>query len=337
MPSAGKSRAIGMPIWQVFLPSLSVYGMLDEREGWSSFGMERGGTMFRERITRSYQSLSPSFKKIADLILSSHQRVAFMSASRLARYLGVDVATVTRFAQQLGYEGYTELIREIQEQVLTEMREARAPVTERLQAAKGPVAQTLWRDWANLEKTIQNIPAQEIEAAFLAIKSARRIYLVSEGTGAGLALATAVYLRMVKPDVFPLVQGPFDLALALKDLEPDDVVIGIGFTNYAYAATQALKLGRRVGARTIGIISQANCPIGEAAEILFTCAATEEGYLPSPTGVGAILFALVYSLILDDPEKYDRDLLRFQDAYARLTEDTARGEEDVVEDLLERF
>ena len=41
--------------------------------------------MFRERITRSYQSLSPSFKKIADFILSSHQRVAFMSASRLMR------------------------------------------------------------------------------------------------------------------------------------------------------------------------------------------------------------------------------------------------------------
>ena len=73
--------------------------------------------MFRERITRNYQSLSPSFKKIADFILTSHQRVAFLSASRLAKHLGVDVATVTRFAQQLGYDGYTQLIREIQEKV----------------------------------------------------------------------------------------------------------------------------------------------------------------------------------------------------------------------------
>jgi DNA-binding MurR/RpiR family transcriptional regulator len=293
--------------------------------------------MFRERITRKYQSLSPSFRKIADFILSSHQRVAFMSASRLARYLGVDVATVTRFSQQLGYDGYTELIREIQERVLAEMSEARAPVAQRLQAAEGPVAQTLWRDWANLEKTIQNLPSQQIEAALDALRSARRIYLVAEGTGAGLAVAFAAYLRMIKPDVFALVQGAFDLALALKDLGPDDVVIGIGFTNYAYSATQALKLGRRAGARTIGVISQADCPIGEAAEILFACAATEDGYLPSPTGVGAVLFALVYSLILVDPDRYNRDLLRFQDAYAGLTEDTARGEDDVIEDLLERF
>lgn len=293
--------------------------------------------MFRERITRNYQSLSPSFRKIADFILASHQRVAFMSASRLARHLGVDVATVTRFSQQLGYEGYTELIREIQERVLDEMSEARAPVAQRLQAAEGPVAQTLWRDWANLEKTIQNLPPQEIEAALAALRSARRVYLVAEGTGAGLALATAAYLRMIKSDVVVLIQGAFDQALALKDLGADDLVIGIGFTNYAYAATQALKLGRRVGARTVGVISQADCPIGDAAEILFVCAATEEGYLPSPTGVGAILFALAYSLILDDPAKYNRDLLRFQDTYAGLTEETARGEDDVVEDLFERF
>lgn len=292
--------------------------------------------MFRERMTRNYQSLSPSFKKIADFILSSHQRVAFMSASRLARHLGVDVATVTRFSQQLGYEGYTELIREIQEQVLAEMSKARASVTERLQAAEDPVTHTLWKDWANLEKTIQNIPPQEIAAALVALKSARRIYLVSEGTGAGLALATAAYLRLVKSDVVPLVQGPFDLALALKDLEPGDVVIGIGFTTYAYAATQALRLGRRVGARTIGVIAQADCPIGEVAEILFACAATEEGYLPSPSGVSAILFALVHSLILEDPARYNQDLLRFQDTYAGLTEDSARGEDDVMEDLLER-
>jgi DNA-binding MurR/RpiR family transcriptional regulator len=293
--------------------------------------------MFRERITRNYQSLSPSFKKIADFILASHQRTAFMSASRLAKHLGVDVATVTRFSQQLGYDGYTQLIREIQEKVLDEMREARAPFTERLQSAEGSFAQTLWRDWANLEKTIQNIPVEQAEEALAALKSARRVYFVSEGTGAGLAAAAASYLRMVKTEVFASTQGPFDLALELKNLGPEDVVIGIGFTSYAYAATQALKLGRQAGAKTIGIISQAGCPIGSVAEILFSCSTTEEGYLPSSTAVSAILFALIHSLLLNDAEGYNRQLMRFQDAYAELTDGTARGERDVVEDLIERF
>jgi len=247
------------------------------------------------------------------------------------------VATVTRFAQQLGYDGYTQLIREIQEKVLAEMREARAPVTDRLDAAEGPFALTLWRDWANLEKTIKNIPSDQAEAAVAALHSANRIYLVSEGAGAGLAIAVAAYLNMIRPEAYALVKGPFDLALSLKDLGPGDLVIGIGFTSYAYAATKSLEYAKKVGAKSLGIISQADCPIGAVADILISCSATEEGYLPSLTGVGAILFSLVYTLLLDDAELYNQKLLQFQDAYADLTEGTARGEEEVVDDLIARF
>ena len=293
--------------------------------------------MFRERITRNYQSLSPSFKKIADFILTSHQRAAFMSASRLAKYLGVDVATVTRFAQQIGYDGYTELIREIQEKVLEEMREARAPIADRFESAEGPFSLTMWRDWANLDKTIRNIPPEDADQAIAAIRAARRIYLVAEGVGAGLAQATASYLRMSKPQVITLSQGAFDMATALKELEPEDVIIGIGFTNYSFAATRAMELGHKVGATTIGVIAQADCPIGTVADILFTGAATEEGYLPSPTNVSAILFALTYTFLTSDADAYARDLVRFQETYADLTEGTARGEEDVVDDLVGRF
>jgi DNA-binding MurR/RpiR family transcriptional regulator len=293
--------------------------------------------MFRERITRNYQSLSPSFKKIADYMLTSHQRVAFMSASRLARLLGVDVATVTRFSQQIGYEGYTELIREIQETVLEEMRRARAPMSERMEAAEGQIARTLWWDWMNLEKTIQNISLEDADRAVAAIRAARRIFIVSEGAGAGLAVATANYLRVSKPYVDVLNHGAFDMAMVLKEMGPEDVVIGIGFTNYAFSATRALELARERGARTIGVIAQADCPIGATAEILFTCSATEQGYLPSLTGVSAILFALSYSWLISDHDAYHRDLVRFQEVYADLTEGTGRDDHTVVDDLIGRF
>ena len=293
--------------------------------------------MFRERITRHYQSLSPSFTKIADFILTSHQRVAFMSASRLAKRLGVDVATVTRFAQQIGYDGYTELIREIQEAVLAEMREVRAPVMDRIEAAEGRLTRTLWQDWANLEKTIQNLSIPDMKEAIDALRSARWVYIVSEGVGAGLGKAMASYLSASKAEVVALNEGAFDLALSLKDLGPEDLVLGIGFTSYAFAATRAIQLARKVGAKTIGVIAQPDCPISSEAELLFSCSATEEGYLPSPTGVAAILFALAYGFLLADSDRYNNDLVRFQEAYANLTEGTSQEENDVVEDLIEHF
>ncbi len=293
--------------------------------------------MFRERISRRYQQLSPSFRRLADFVLNQHQRAAFMSASRLAQHLDVDVATVTRFAQTLGYEGFTELSREIQEQVLEEMRQARAPVTERLTNAQGMVAQTLWQDWANLEKTIAGLRPEVAADAVTALQAARRIYLCAEGTGAGLAEGLASYLKMVKPGTIVLGKGPFDTALELKDLGPEDVIIGIGFTSYAYSALRALEYARRIGAKTIAVIAQASCPVGSAADFLFVGTQTENGYSPSPTGVAAILFALIYSLYLVEADRYNQERLRFQSTYTSLTEGTDRGEVDVVQDLVERF
>ena len=293
--------------------------------------------MFRERIGRKYSDLSPGFKRLADFILTSHQRVAFMSASRLARHLNLDVATVTRFAQALGYDGFTELIREIQEQVLDEMRQARIPVTDRLEAAKGSPVHTMWQDWVNMEQTIQEIRPERIASAAEALRTANHVYVVAEGVGIGLAQVMASYLSMIKPDTIVLNKGPFDTAIELKDLTSHDVVIGIGFTNYAYSATRAIQYGRRIGAKTIGIVAQAGCPIAEFAEILFVCSEVEGSYLPSPTGVAAVIFALVYSLHSDDPEGYRQELMRFQSTYESLVEGTPRGEVDVEQDLNTRF
>jgi DNA-binding MurR/RpiR family transcriptional regulator len=293
--------------------------------------------MFRERITRQYPSLSPSFKRVADFVLTSHQRAAFMSASRLAKQVEVDVATVTRFAQQLGYEGYIELVREIQEVVLEEMHESRTPVLERLRAAEGPFAQTLWRDWANLENTIQVLSNDYGQQAVAALARARRIYLVGESVGGALAAAAQQYLKMVRPDVILLDRGPFETAMELKELGEEDVVIAVGFTAYAHRSTQAVQWGNKVGATTIGVIAQADCPIGAHAQILLSCATSARGYLPSMTSVAAILFALVYSLYLVDDEEYNRKLVEFQDAYTSLTYGTQRGEEEVVDDLLKLF
>ncbi len=47
-----------------------------------------------------------------------------MNGSMLSQRLDVDPATVTRFAQRLGYTGYPELLREIQELVKEELKAA---------------------------------------------------------------------------------------------------------------------------------------------------------------------------------------------------------------------
>jgi DNA-binding MurR/RpiR family transcriptional regulator len=86
--------------------------------------VERRLAMFRERIAQHYERLGPNQKRIADFLTQEYREAAFMNGSGLSQRLEVDPATVTRFAQRLGYAGYPELRREIQELVKEELKAA---------------------------------------------------------------------------------------------------------------------------------------------------------------------------------------------------------------------
>ena len=65
-----------------------------------------------QRIRRKYATFSKGQKKIATAILQDYDKVAFMTAARLGRLVGVSESTVVRFAGELGFEGYAEFQRD---------------------------------------------------------------------------------------------------------------------------------------------------------------------------------------------------------------------------------
>ena len=54
---------------------------------------------------------------IANYILSNYDKAAYMTASRLGKAISVSESTVVRFAAELGYEGYPEMQRALQEMI----------------------------------------------------------------------------------------------------------------------------------------------------------------------------------------------------------------------------
>jgi DNA-binding MurR/RpiR family transcriptional regulator len=89
---------------------------------------------FSERIRAIRSELSPSFVILADFLLDSYSRAAFLNATELAHALDLDPATVVRFAQRLGYGGYPELQREIRQRVEEEVLVQRPPEPDTAEA-----------------------------------------------------------------------------------------------------------------------------------------------------------------------------------------------------------
>ena len=68
-----------------------------------------------ERLNHSGKRLSKGHRRIAQYIVDHYDKAVFMTASRLGESVGVSESTVVRFATALGYEGYPQLQRALQE------------------------------------------------------------------------------------------------------------------------------------------------------------------------------------------------------------------------------
>lgn len=62
-------------------------------------------------IHENMDTFSKGQKRIANYILESYDKAAFMTASKLGKRVNVSESTVVRFAAELGYDGYPSMQR----------------------------------------------------------------------------------------------------------------------------------------------------------------------------------------------------------------------------------
>ena len=68
-----------------------------------------------EVLKNDYDRFSKGQKEIARYIIENYDKAAFMTAGTLGKTVGISESTVVRFACALGYEGYPQLQKHLQE------------------------------------------------------------------------------------------------------------------------------------------------------------------------------------------------------------------------------
>ena len=68
-------------------------------------------------IHKKMGSFSKGQKRIAAYIAASYDKAAFMTASKLGKMANVSESTVVRFAVELGFDGYPNMQKALQEMV----------------------------------------------------------------------------------------------------------------------------------------------------------------------------------------------------------------------------
>ncbi|HOG46733.1 MAG TPA: MurR/RpiR family transcriptional regulator [Anaerolineae bacterium] len=248
--------------------------------------------MILERIRQVYPQLTKSQKKLAGFVANSYQEAAFMTASRMARRLSVNEATVIRFAQRLGYQGYPDLIHDVQAIVQEELK---TPEGEAMVAAEEPFLTSLANEVESLQRAATHVSAEAAHRVLALLRGTRRIYVVGQGVWYYLAGAFASGLAMIGLDGRVVAGDAHSLALALADLERSDALVGVAGGESPEIA-RALAMARQHGARTLAVTWSPISEIAQAADLALTCPAGDASALPSLGPVAAFLDALLQAL-----------------------------------------
>ena len=227
-------------------------------------------------IQENMPTFSKGQKKIANFILESYDKAAFMTASRLGKRVGVSESTVVRFAAELGYDGYPDMQRSLQKMIRN-----RLTSVQRIEVANDRLedhdllSTVLQSDMEKIRLTLEEVDREGFDRAVDAIVSARKIYIIGVRSSAAITSFLSFYLNLIFEDVcLVMANTASDIFESLLRVGEGDVVVGISFPRYSSRTVQAMRFAKSRGATTVAITDSEASPL--AANSTYTLKARSD-------------------------------------------------------------
>ena len=214
-------------------------------------------------IQENMHTFSKGQKRIANFILESYDKAAFMTASRLGKKVGVSESTVVRFAAELGYDGYPDMQKSLQKMIRNRLTSVqRIEVTNDRIGDQDLLSMVLQSDMEKIRLTLEELDRDAFEKAVDAIVSARKIYIIGVRSSAAIATFLAFYFNLIFDNVVKVsANTASEVFENLLRVGEGDVVIGVSFPRYSSRTVQAMSFARDRKATTIAITDSEASPL----------------------------------------------------------------------------
>jgi len=257
------------------------------------------------KIATAFPDLPRGQKQVARFVMDNEYFVAFASAAEVAQKASVSTATVVRFCQALGYEGYPHLQTVIQQRFprfTTTVQRLEKRLTSPIPESD-LLARVFAADIDNIKHTMDLIDHETFEAAMAEICQATSILVVGGGVSAPPTLFFGHSLKVMGFPVQIVTTGGVPLSLELGALRPSDLLIGICFWRYLRETVEAIRWAREIGAKRITITDSELSPLAQLADYAFVATTDGVAYSMSPVAPIALINAFVAALSLRRPQQ----------------------------------
>ena len=201
-------------------------------------------------------------KLIANYIMNSYDKAAFMTASKLGKTVNVSESTVVRFAVELGYDGYPSMQKALQEMIRNKLTSVqRIEVANDRFGNQEILSMVLQSDIEKIRTTLDEVDKTAFQGAVDSILAAKNIYILGVRSSAAIATFLSFYFNLMFDNVKHIhTSSNAEMFEQMIRIDKDDVVIGISFPRYSSRTVKAMKFAYDRGATVIALTDSERHP-----------------------------------------------------------------------------
>ena len=281
-------------------------------------GASMGSTKdLSNRINESYGKLSKGQKRLAAYIIDNYDKAVFLTAAKLGEIVGVSESTVVRFATHLGYKGYPEFQKALEEMVKNKLNSI-----QRMEVTYGRINQSkildtvLRSDAEKLHSTLAKIDENVFDLAVETILNAKHIYIIGIRSCAPLASFMAFYFNLIFENVH-LIQtsSSSEIFEQMVRIGKEDVIIGISFPRYSMRTLKAMEFANNRNAKVITLTDSVHSPMNLYSSCNLIADSDMASIVDSLVAPLSVINALIVALCMKKQKKVAKTLETLEDIW----------------------
>ena len=254
--------------------------------------------------------MSKGHKLLATYITDNYDKAVFLTAAKMGETVGISESTVVRFATSLGYKGYPDFQKALEELVRNKLNSV-----QRMEVTYGRISQSqiletvLQSDCDKIKTTLEKIDADAFELAVDTILQSRKIYIVGIRSCAPLASFLAFYMNLMFDDVCLLTtNSSSELFEQMVRIGKEDVIIGISFPRYSMRTLKALEFANNRSAKVITITDSIHSPMNLYSSCNLIADSDMASIVDSLVAPLSVINALIVALCMKKQNKICRKI-----------------------------
>ena len=265
-------------------------------------------------IQENMTSFSKGQKLIANYILQSYDKAAFMTASKLGKTVNVSESTVVRFAAELGFDGYPSMQKTLQEMIRNKLTAIqRVEVSKERIGNQDVMTMVMQSDIEKIRMTLDETDQVSFNQAVAAIANAKRIYVLGVRSASVLANFISFYFRFMFDNLVSVDTSSIsEVFEQIVHISADDVFIGLSFPRYSKRTIKAMQYAKDQGAKVVAITDSKVSPLTKIADVSLLAKSDMASFVDSLVAPLSLVNALIVAISREKAVHLESSLNRLE-------------------------